>query len=806
MSNRAQSQLANRLFPAAIILAPLLLFWRWLFYGEVLYWGTLLLQFWPWRHLVKISLLAGRWPLWNDLLGNGTPLLANLQSAVFYPPNLLLLALPVEHMLTAQMVLHLILAGLLMMAYARHLRLNSFAGAVAGLSYMLSGYLIGRSQFPPMVATAAWFPLLLLLADRLASQRTVKNAVWLALALAVQLLAGHAQLWFYGLLLIFPYLVFRSRQASQLTGTSLREAAGGVSASPVKPVGHAVLLALAAVLLALLLAAAQLLPTAEFLSQSPRSNGPQQTAALTYSYWPWRLVTLLAPDFFGNPAQGNYWGYANYWEDHAYVGVLPLLLALFAVGHVLKHRKNIFGDAATPAALRTVPFFAVVVPVSLILAMGWNTPVYLWVYKFLPGFALFRAPARLLIWFTVAMSLLAGVGAHVFTVTPRSRGWWRRLLAVCVAVAVAGIIGGFYLSGRNITFVMATRSAGIWLALAVVVLLLRPAGPSSGKLTERSWQWLALAFIGVDLLLAGRPLLPTLPPDVFRTPIQTAETIKTATAQPRYFSDSGLAYHLTFDRYFRFDDYGPNQLDHWQAFKETLTPNFGVAANLPSANNNDPLVISHWQQLMTRLEHAAPPERDRILAVMGVTHRIGPPGEAGQLAQASGKDFGIYPLPNAAPRAWFVPQAILAQTPAAALDTLTSPDFDSRREVIIMGSGPKLAGPAPAKSDEPANVTLTEAHSGRVEIAVDAPTAGFVVLSDTAYPGWQAQLDGQPAQILPANVAFRAVAVTPGQHRLLFTYRPASFTAGLWISGATIGALLLAGGVTGLRRSRRYSF
>src|SRR5262245_61641866 len=119
---------------AVIILAPFILFWRWLFKGEVLFWGTPMLQFWPWRHLVKEALLQGEWPLWNPLVGNGAPLLANLQSAAFYPPNLIYLFLPVEHALTLSVILHLILAGLLMYAFARQLHLAPFPATISALA------------------------------------------------------------------------------------------------------------------------------------------------------------------------------------------------------------------------------------------------------------------------------------------------------------------------------------------------------------------------------------------------------------------------------------------------------------------------------------------------------------------------------------------------------------------------------------------------------------------------------------------------------------------------------------------------
>jgi len=73
--------------PIVITLVPLLLFWRLVFAGEVLYWGVPLYQFYPWHTLVVEAIRSGHLPLWTDLLGNGTPLLANHQSATFYPPN-----------------------------------------------------------------------------------------------------------------------------------------------------------------------------------------------------------------------------------------------------------------------------------------------------------------------------------------------------------------------------------------------------------------------------------------------------------------------------------------------------------------------------------------------------------------------------------------------------------------------------------------------------------------------------------------------------------------------------------------------
>jgi uncharacterized membrane protein YfhO len=74
---------------------------------------------------------------------------------------------------------------------------------------------------------------------------------------------------------------------------------------------------------------------------------------------------------------------------------------------------------------------------------------------------------------------------------------------------------------------------------------------------------------------------------------------------------------------------------------------------------------------------------------------------------------------------------------------------------------------------------------------VEVPAAGFVVLTDTFYRGWQATVDGQPAQIWPANLAFRAVGVEAGTHEIVFEYRPRSFIIGLWTSIVTLSLLVI---------------
>ena len=102
--------------------------------------------------------------------------------------------------------------------------------------------------------------------------------------------------------------------------------------------------------------------------------------------------------------------------------------------------------------------------------------------------------------------------------------------------------------------------------------------------------------------------------------------------------------------------------------------------------------------------------------------------------------------------------------------------------------------PLPVEAEVSGTATIVREEPERVEVATDAPVASYLVLADTFDPGWSATIDGAPAPIRPAFVAFRAVYVPRGRHTVVFTYRPAGFLAGLIASacGAVVALGLLA--------------
>lgn len=440
-----------------IILGPVLLFAPMFIRGEVLFWGTPMLQFVPWHQFALETIQTGTIPLWNPLLGTGAPLLANYQSALLYPPNVILWILGPDFGHGYMIALHLIVAGVGMALIARKLGIGFFGQCVAGVTFSLGGYMVARAWFISINHAAAWLPWIILFTERILDQmkeRPPFKTSWpsilgLSLCLALQWLAGHAQTAWYSLLLLVGWSVWRfsqNRQASiVLWGFTRLLLAGGI---------------------AFLISAAQLLPTMEYLALSQRASSLDREFALTYSFWPWRFLGFLFPDLFGNPAVGDYWGYGNYWEDAIYIGILPILFALGAIWRAIRKPSN---------QVSIDRFLLVTSIITIIFALGKNTPIFTFLFDHVPTFNLFQAPSRWNLLLMFSLSLLAARGAE-FWATPidRSLYWTRLLTAGAAIIALASYLGMRLLPEVELTFIRSIARSGVFLTGSGLLALFLP--------------------------------------------------------------------------------------------------------------------------------------------------------------------------------------------------------------------------------------------------------------------------------------------------------------------------------------------
>jgi hypothetical protein len=256
-----------------------------------------------------------------------------------------------------------------------------------------------------------------------------------------------------------------------------------------------------------------------------------------------------------------------------------------------------------------------------------------------------------------------------------------------------------------------------------------------------------------------------------------------------------------------------------------------MVERLSSANTFEPLVERRYHNLTQAIGEIAQGGTEsgggplakgllsqtalRMLGTMNVAYVMGSPADGPGTAVYRSPYVSVHRNPHALPRAYAVCRARSAASPEEALRTLAGPDFDPSQEVVLEAHAPgrAVADGGPGVCDarpttEREGVQLLPSASNQVTIEAVLSQPGYLVLADTFYPGWQVHVDGHRAEILRANYAMRAVALSPGEHTVVFRYRPASFLYGAAISGAAwvaLGAVWLivrAGKRTGRKQDR----
>ena len=374
--------------------------------------GDLYSYYMPQKVVLAEALQRGEIPLWNDRTGFGYPAAAESQTGVLYPPNLVLYRLfaPNSAYVWSQLI-HYVIAFLATWGLIRQLGFSTGAAALGSLAFVY-GWLPPRICLEWAVVGAAYFSVILWCMVGWLQTGCPRSLGAMAIALGLDLLAGHFNLAFITVLAIGVFALINFCNAKQClgavaqTGESRRRSYWLI----------------AAIAGGFLVAAVQVLPTWE-LKQASQRKAVGAAFDPGYGHMPPIYVTQLiapwmwhGPEFstdraLEQPTPGRYPTATNMVEAHLYVGLIPLLLAFWTLG--LRWR----GALSFPVA----PWLLLSVA-GIVLATGWP----LMVLKYLPGFSFFMGPGRYGMLTAMSLAVLGAAGwdafAHLFK-SPVSRRW-----------------------------------------------------------------------------------------------------------------------------------------------------------------------------------------------------------------------------------------------------------------------------------------------------------------------------------------------------------------------------------------------
>lgn len=687
-------------------------------------------QQYPWRLLAISEEKEGILPLWNPYTLAGTPLVGTFQSAAFYPLNLLLFLLPFSFGWSVLIVLQQILASSFLYLYLTNLKLKREASLLGAFVFAFSGVFIAWLEWGTLGHVAAWLPLILLSIDKLFSQDKKKSYLLWALvfvfSLTAAFFAGHLQVFFYVVSVSVAYFIARWIQQKK----------------PQK----ILLVFIALTVLFLLITAIQWIPTFQFISQSARDIDQINWRQTEGWFIPWQhLAQFFAPDFFGNPTTLNYWGVWNYGEFVGYVGIFPLVIALFALFFRRDKKTLFFGLAFILSILFALPTIFAQIPYQLQLP-----------------FLSTSQPTRLLFIADFSLAVLAALGLDYYLKVKNKKKILAPVIFVCT---VMGLFWAFVLFGSKAFSEITpenilTTKRNLYfptILLGVTMFLLLSHFMIKRKRIQYSVIVLLLLLTVFDLFRFAQKFTP--------------------------FSDP--AYLFPSTQALSYLQKQPGQFRLMTTDAKILPPNFSTVYQLQTIDGYDPLYLRRTGELIAAIERNKPD----ITPPFGFNRIINPHNYDSRLIDLLGvhyvlsltditspkleKVFGegetrVYKNKQAFPRAFFVTEVTSAKSKQEAIGQLFDPKNDLRKKAVVeeweKQSFQFVTGSVKITSYTPNNIVVETINKKE----------GFLVFVDAFYPTWHAKIcsmdenDCFETKIYLTDYNFRGIVVPQGNHRIIF--------------------------------------
>jgi hypothetical protein len=668
------------------------------------------------KSALRDSLAAGRGlPLWRLDQFSGTAGLLNPQALYTYPFHLLFWVLPALSAVGPTFWIHFLLAGLSGWSAGLVLGMGAPGRLLTGLGLMFSFKLLLATYagWLPVVPGIALLPLLFAAVWRVLERPSPGRTALFAFTVALLIHAGHWQLAYYASLILSTQIgvelfsLARSRRFRRLGQTLGALAAGS--------------------LLGLGASAYLLLPLWAEAGLVARGRTSLELFLAGHALEPRQLLTLFRPEVFGTPLDGSYPG-AELWEDEAYFGIVPLLLAPVGIGLAWRRPRT---------KLLALWFLAT-------LGLTMDTPLLRWLFAVVPGFHLFRVPARFLFLAAFFGILLAGLGLDALVDRVRASKLRR---------------GAALLAFIPLALVVAEGSAYARRYLAMV--------PHEQVLPDLPYARFFRASTGA-----------------FRI-----APLERATINSGWAGAVGLELVTGYD---------PFNYRHYQQYFDAMRGGERSGgptawADLGSVARDDLLDALNVRYLASPRPLSLPPERFLLAARWD---RV--PVFDFYRGRATGAMY-VYENRLRRDRAFFVSSVAQVDGEPAALEALERSDL---RQTAVVMSGREAGIPALSPAAPGDSLAVAESRPGLLRLKTSAVGRRFAVISEVWHPGWGLTIDGRAAPLKRTDLALLGTVIEPGSHEVVATFQPCFWREALLVSGLS-AALLAALTLLAVTRDRR---
>lgn len=690
-------------------------------------------QQYPWRNLSIALEKKFQLPLWNPYSFGGAPLLANFQSAAFYPLNVLFFIFPFATAWSILVFLEPLLGGIFLFLYLRNLRLHPIASLLGAIAFTFSGFSVAWLEWNTVLHTVIWLPLVLLAKDKLLQKWNIWWTVVFLFSEVAAFFAGHVQVLFYALCISNAYLSVRIFQKAQVQKSRSE-----------------LLLTIFKIYVPFLIAgiamfaitAIQWIPTLQFISLSARNIDQNWHQAGWFIPWQ-NIIQFIMPDFFGNPTTGNYWGIWNYAEFVGYVGIIPLLMGMYALFFRHDRKTLFFGSLFFLSLLFAFPTFLAQLPFQLSIPLLSTSQ-----------------PTRLLFITDFSLAILAALGFDYFLKQKKKE------IIYPVGFLVAMFVLVWILVLANTKLHLFTPE-NLTVTKHNIVLPTIFFAVSAGLVLSGIFIKKAKYIIFLSCLLLLLTMI-----DLFRF----ADKFETF-ASPQYLYPSTkiityLQQHAENSRIITTDD-------------RILPPNFSAMYHLQTVDGYDPLYLLRYGELIAASERGKPdistpfgfnriitPKNynSKIMDMLGVSSVLSLSDISDpHLTKVMQVGQTILYTKRSLPRAAFFTRVEPIATKQQEIQRIFDNDFDPYKTALVScphGCSELANIDLDPVGEETANIVSYSENN--IVLQGDIPTTRFLVLFDQYYPTWHATIDGKETKIYLSDYAFRGIIFPSGKHTVVF--------------------------------------
>lgn len=685
-------------------------------------------QQYPWREIVIAMEKKFQLPLWSPYTMAGSPLLANQQSAAFYPLNFLFFFLPFWLGWSILIILCPLLAGAFLYLYLINLRLHPWASVLGAFAFAFCGFSISWMEWGTIGHVALWLPLSLLSIDKIFSQfKAKKFSTWsiiFAFSLTSSFFAGHLQTFFYLFLISIAYFLARWIQ----------------NGKDKKIVSFFIILSS----LFLIITAIQWLPTVQLIGESAR-NVDQADWQKDGWFIPWQhLIQFVAPDFFGNPTTLNYWGSWNYGEFVGYIGIFPLIMAIFAL-FFRRDKKTLF--------------FGTILFVSLIFSLPTIFAKLPYIFN-IPLLSTAQ-PTRLLFLTDFSLAILSALGFDYFLRRKKEIVFPLGFFTIIFAFLWGFILfGGEFLKISPENIAVAKRNlifpTSIFVLASALLLFLVRFSKRSKPITIMIY----IIIVGITVFDLQRFASKFIP-----------------------FTDSDYLFPNTSA--LSFLQKQPGNFRIMTTDNRILPPNFSTIYRIQSIDGYDPLYLRRYGELIAASQRGKPdisppfgfnriitPHRydSKIIDLLNVKYilslsDISSPKLTKVFQEGQTR---VYENQDVMPRVFFVQEDYGFQNKNQAVEKMFEQNFDLKKMAVVEFPGQLVLKRSFPVEHVVGKAEIVEYHENKVIIKTENLGDGFLVLTDTFYPSWHVTIDEKESMIYRTDYNFRGVFVPKGKHTIEF--------------------------------------